>query len=845
MRRPRRKLVGFERLEERLALATYYVSNLGGDNQAGSSAAPWLTLQKAADTVVAGDTVIVRAGTYVGFDIRRDGAATSRITFSAEPNVLINQRNSRTPDGINLEGADYVTIEGFAVIGTPRAGIRTVTNTGVILRNNRCDQNNTWGILTGFSANILIENNECSRSAVEHGIYVSNSADNPTVRGNVLWGNNANGLHMNGDIHSGGGDGIISGALVENNIIYDNGRAGGSGINCDGVQSSLFRNNLIYNTHASGISLYRIDGGGGSTGNVVVNNTVLVAADGRWALNISGGSTHNTVRNNIFYTAHSFRGSITISADSLSGFTSNHNVVMDRFSTDGGNSRITLAQWRAATGEDQTSVIAAPADLFVNIAASNYRLKPGSAAIDAGTSQFAPPRDLGGAVRPQGTAVDIGAFESSGAPNQAPTAQADSAETVALTAISIDVLANDTDPDGDPLAILSFTQPSHGAVTQVSGGLRYAPASGYVGTDAFTYTISDGRGGTSTTTVSLDVRQAQPTSVSVVNGRLIVVGDVGSDTVSITGVGNGTTGQYVIVTIQGTQNVSGVTGDIDIDMHGGDDQVTIDNALVNGTISIDTAGGNDTITLGPTRIVSTRLALVVALGDGDDVLTGKRLYIGGNQTISGGNGNDQISFVGAASPGQFVLGTSSGGVTNITGDAGNDLIQAAYSFIVGQWLFGGGVGDDTISVRTSACNGAVSLAGGDGVDSLTVDTDYFVSTLLIDGGAHDDRLVLANSLGLVAATLEGGAGRDTAIVNNLTAQRLTLNTGAQNDTGDVRSSLFGELVANLGDHDDRLTLFGNLVRGAAAVDGGAGTGDVFADLGNTFRGGLRRTGFER
>jgi hypothetical protein len=42
-----------------------------------------------------------------------------------------------------------------------------------------------------------------------------------------------------------------------------------------------------------------------------------------------------------------------------------------------------------------------------------------------------------------------------------------------------------------------------------------------------------------------------------------------------------------------------------------------------------------------------------------------------------------------------------------------------------------------------------------------------------------------------------------------------------------------------------LTLFGNLVRGATVVDGGAGIGDVFADLGNTFRGGVRRVGFER
>ena len=47
-----------------------------------------------------------------------------------------------------------MTIEGFTVVGMPRAGIRSVTNEGVIIRNNRCDQNGKWGILTGFSENV-------------------------------------------------------------------------------------------------------------------------------------------------------------------------------------------------------------------------------------------------------------------------------------------------------------------------------------------------------------------------------------------------------------------------------------------------------------------------------------------------------------------------------------------------------------------------------------------------------------------------------------------------------------------------------------------------------------------
>jgi hypothetical protein len=407
-----------EQLESRLALATLFVSTTGSDSNAGTEASPWRTLQHAANQVQAGDTVNVKAGNYVGFYLDADGTAADRIVFSAEPGVNITQRNATTPDGINLEGADYVTIEGFTVNGMPRTGIRSVLNHHVILRNNRMDSNVMWGILTGFSDDILIEGNIASRSQVEHGIYFSNSADRAIIRNNISWGNNANGIHLNGDV-SLGGDGILSNLLVEGNTIYGNGAAGGSGINCDGVQNSIIRNNLIYDTHASGISLYRIDGGGGSSGNQVVNNTVIVAADGRWALNIQNGSTGNTVRNNILYTHHSFRGSIDISPDSLPGFTSDYNVLMNRMTTDGGDSILSLAQWQAG-GRDLHSLIATPAQLFVNPAAFDFHLSATSPAVDAGTATFAPAVDLEGNARPSGAAVDIGAFERDGAPPPPP-----------------------------------------------------------------------------------------------------------------------------------------------------------------------------------------------------------------------------------------------------------------------------------------------------------------------------------------------------------------------------------------------------------------------------------------
>ena len=392
-------------------MRTFYVSPTGSDSAAGTGTAPWRTLQHAAETVRAGDLVIVRAGRYAGFDLRISGTSANPIEFRAEAGVIVDTPNPETPNhGINLEGASWVVIEGFTVTGMPRAGIRAVLNEHVTIRGNTMDANGYWGFLSGFSDDLLIEDNETSRSQVEHGIYVSNSGDRPTIRRNHVWGNRANGIHMNGDV-SLGGDGIISGALVERNIIHDNGAAGGSAINADGVQGSRFRNNVIYGNHAGGIALYRIDGGGGSSGNAVAHNTIVQASDARWALNITGGSTGNSVFNNILYTTHSFRGSITVSPDSRPGLVSDWNVVMDRFSIDDGDSRVTLAQWRASTGQDMHSLIAVPADLFVYPAGNDFHLTPTSPARDAGLTLADVTEDADGVTRPSGPGADIGAYE--------------------------------------------------------------------------------------------------------------------------------------------------------------------------------------------------------------------------------------------------------------------------------------------------------------------------------------------------------------------------------------------------------------------------------------------------
>jgi hypothetical protein len=401
--------------------AQYVVDPNGNDMAAGTAAAPWKTLQHAADVVGPGDHVSVNAGNYKGFELTTSGTAASPIVFEATPGVSItSQASMQRPDGINLEGASYVTLENFTINGMPYAGIRTVGLPDsparfVTLEHNILAGNGEFGILTGFVDDLDIEDNAATGSVDQHGIYVSNSGDRPIVRNNLVVGNHESGIQLNADL-SQGGDGIITGAIVSGNIIFNNGSGGGSAINLDGVQNSLFENNLLYNNHASGISLFQEDGAEPSKNNIVVNNTIDEASDGRWAMNIQNGSSGNTLLNNILLNENPSHGAIDISADSLSGLTSDFNAVVSKFTTDGGNTTKTLAQWQAATSQDAHSLASTAAALFVNPANGDYHLLSTAPAVNKGTALDAPSVDLDGKPRPIGAAVDIGAYEFGVAP---------------------------------------------------------------------------------------------------------------------------------------------------------------------------------------------------------------------------------------------------------------------------------------------------------------------------------------------------------------------------------------------------------------------------------------------
>jgi hypothetical protein len=412
--------------------ANLYVSPTGNDGTTCTQAAPCRQIRRALQLVNPADVILVADGSYLGFDVRdKDGSPGLPITIRAQGTGAVVTVTTDRPDNrdtIFVENCSYVVIDGLRSFGANRAAVRVSASSHVTVKNGVFGNNTRWGIFTDFSDDLVLENNETYGSMLEHGIYVSNSGDRPVVRGNRSHDNVANGLHFNGDFEQcltatgpqqGGPspcDGIITGALVENNVIYGNGVQGGAGINMDGVQGSTIRNNLIYNNHASGITQYRIDGAEGPRNNFILHNTIDQASDGRWALLISETTGPMTVRNNVFFNRHSFRGGISYATPADAANTDSDYNVLDRVSVDDGDTVLTLAQWQAQ-GHELNSFAASLAALFVNANGGDYHLTPTSPAKDTGQTLASVTVDIEGNPRPRGPASDIGAYEApSGTP---------------------------------------------------------------------------------------------------------------------------------------------------------------------------------------------------------------------------------------------------------------------------------------------------------------------------------------------------------------------------------------------------------------------------------------------
>ena len=150
-------------------------------------------------------------------------------------------------------------------------------------------------------------------------------------------------------------------------------------------------------------------------------------------------------------------------------------------------------------------------------------------------------------------------------PNQPPIANDDTASTTTPNAVTIRVLANDSDPDADPIQLTAVGAAAHGTTSINNNGafVTYQPDAGFSGVDSFTYDIDDFRGGTATATVTVtvaaganppannppvavsDSATTQP-GVAVVIGVLRNDSDPDGDAISIVSATNGSRGTTTV-----------------------------------------------------------------------------------------------------------------------------------------------------------------------------------------------------------------------------------------------------------------------------------------------------------
>lgn len=223
--------------------------------------------------------------------------------------------------------------------------------------------------------------------------------------------------------------------------------------------------------------------------------------------------------------------------------------------------------------------------------------------------------------------------------NTAPVAVNDNGTTTAGTAVTINALANDSDADGDSLTITSVSGVNGNA--QISGGnIIFTPASGFSGVESFSYTLSDGQGGTDSATVSVTVNStnnapvANPDSTSTPAETAVTINVLANDTdsdgdnltITAASSANGS------VTINGSQLVftpaAGFSGTATINYSISDGNGGTDSSSV--SVSVQPASTNTApVAVADQVQIDSKTTVVIAVLDNDSDPEGDALSISG------------------------------------------------------------------------------------------------------------------------------------------------------------------------------------------------------------------------
>ena len=372
--------------------------------------AQYTTIADAARAAKPGDTVVIAPGSYAGFQAPTSGTVAAPITFKADGGKVTLTSGGTSNGRLDLSGRSNLRFVGVGVSKSSRFGIYATNAQNVTLQDCEVADSQDGGAVFVGGSNIRVigcdvhGNNAKGTSADMEGISLEN-IDGFEIAGNHVHDNGEEGIDAKYETRNGS----IHGNRVENNRgpniyvdsahqikVYDNISIGAKESSKAGIALAVenysktrktysvqIYNNVMIGNAGGGMSFWT-EGSGSFTDISVVNNTFV--NNKKAGISIAAGqfAGTNILRNNLF------SGNPTAVSGSASAFKADHNL----FSGAGIGTNLV------------TGVVT-----FVNATANDLRLAPGSAGIDAGSTDGAPTTDLTGAPRPSGKGVDLGAYE--------------------------------------------------------------------------------------------------------------------------------------------------------------------------------------------------------------------------------------------------------------------------------------------------------------------------------------------------------------------------------------------------------------------------------------------------
>ncbi len=326
----------------------FYVSTTGNDANSGSFTAPWRTIQHAANTAIAGDTVYVLSGVYneVVTLAHSGSAAAGYITFESYPGqtAIVDGTGLSVPGGqfglFTIQNQSYLAISGFEIrnystnttASVPIGIYITGAGSNIQILGNRihdisttaksCNANALGMAVYGNSApasinNLTISGNEIYQltTGCSETMSLNGNVENWIVSGNLIHDNNNIGIDAIGfegvshvPAYDQARNGVISGNIVYNITSYDNPAYGrqysANGIYVDGGTQITIERNLVRNVdigiemaseHANHYTSYVT-----ARSNLVFHANSVGITIGGYAASVGGTQNCNIVNNTMF-----------------------------------------------------------------------------------------------------------------------------------------------------------------------------------------------------------------------------------------------------------------------------------------------------------------------------------------------------------------------------------------------------------------------------------------------------------------------------------------------------------------------------------------------------------------